>query len=149
MTKNNLVMANNKINLWVVVGVALVVAVIASIATASITGNVIKLNQDRFGKYQVYTKQEVDAKTLGSNCQSTHMMIYTKWHNVNVTINDLCDTNFPGSKCVTGFSILYGNSLGTSIFGLSDCKYTFNPSLFLSSNLTASSIGIQALCCSH
>jgi len=37
--------------LWTIVGVALVVAVIASVATASITGNVIKLNQDRYGKY--------------------------------------------------------------------------------------------------
>ena len=53
-------MKNNQI--WIIVGVSLVVAIVASIATASITGNVIKLNQDRRGNYEVYTKAEVDAK---------------------------------------------------------------------------------------
>ena len=48
--------------LWTIVGVALVVAVVASIATASITGNVIKLNQDRYGKYKVYTTAETYSK---------------------------------------------------------------------------------------
>jgi|SRR3989344_1884237 len=52
----------NKSQIWTIVGISLVVAVIASIATASITGNVIKINQDRYGKYQVYTISEIDTK---------------------------------------------------------------------------------------
>src|SRR3989338_7112976 len=48
--------------LWTIVGVALVVAVVASIATASITGNVIKQNNYVYGKYQLYTTAEIDAK---------------------------------------------------------------------------------------
>lgn len=51
-----------KRELWVVIGIALVVAIIASITTASITGNVIRLNQDTYGQYQVYTKAEIDSK---------------------------------------------------------------------------------------
>jgi hypothetical protein len=46
--------------LWTIVGVALVVAVVASIATASITGNVINVAKGKAGK--VYTTAEVDAK---------------------------------------------------------------------------------------
>lgn len=57
-------MKNNQIAMIVVI--SLVVAVIASIATASITSNVIKVNQNRHGNYKVYTtsetynKEEVD-----------------------------------------------------------------------------------------
>jgi len=61
MAKNNLEVTN-KTNLWVVVGVALVIALVVSLITAGITGNVIKQNNNVFGKYQIYTKQEVDAK---------------------------------------------------------------------------------------
>jgi hypothetical protein len=55
--------------IWTIVGISLVVAVIASVATASITGNVIKLNQDRFGKFDVYTKAEVDAAYADTNAR--------------------------------------------------------------------------------
>ncbi|MEM4719353.1 MAG: hypothetical protein QXG18_00605 [Candidatus Pacearchaeota archaeon] len=48
-----------KAQIWSVVGVALVVAVLASVVTATITGNAIRLNQDKYGRYQVYTKDEV------------------------------------------------------------------------------------------
>ncbi len=60
--------------IWTIVGISLVVAIIASVATASITGNVIKLNQDRWGSYDVYTKVEVDTalKTLSSSIRSTY-----------------------------------------------------------------------------
>ena len=53
MAKNNLLM---------VIGVALVVAVIASVATVAITGNYIKVNQNKFGNYKVYTVDEIDTK---------------------------------------------------------------------------------------
>lgn len=48
--------------IWTIVGVLLAAAVVVSIVTASITGNVIRLNQDKYGRYQVYTKGEIDAK---------------------------------------------------------------------------------------
>ncbi|MEM4719608.1 MAG: hypothetical protein QXG18_01965 [Candidatus Pacearchaeota archaeon] len=48
-----------KAQIWSVVGVALVVAVLASVVTATITGNAIRLNQDKYGRYQVYTTDEV------------------------------------------------------------------------------------------
>ncbi|MEM3113253.1 MAG: hypothetical protein QXI33_02405 [Candidatus Pacearchaeota archaeon] len=51
-----------KSQIWTIVGVSLVVAIITSVATASITGNVIRLNQDRFGKYNVYTTAETYSK---------------------------------------------------------------------------------------
>lgn len=47
--------------IWTVIGVALVVAVIASVATVSITGNVIKVKQTYTGT-EVYTKTEIDTK---------------------------------------------------------------------------------------
>ena len=40
--------------------VSLLVAVIVSVATATITGNVIKLNNNPIGTYKVYTKSEID-----------------------------------------------------------------------------------------
>jgi len=46
--------------IWTIVIVSLVVAVIVSIATVSITGNVIKQNNQLWGKYEVYTKPEID-----------------------------------------------------------------------------------------
>lgn len=46
--------------LWTIIGVALVVAIVASIATVSITGNIIRQNNNPSGAYQVYTKVEID-----------------------------------------------------------------------------------------
>lgn len=50
-----------------IVGVVIVVAVIASLVTVNLTGNTIKQMNNPFGKYQIYTKQEVDAKFLELN----------------------------------------------------------------------------------
>ena len=61
--------------IWTIVIVSLVVAVIVSLVTVSITGNVIKQNNRLWGKYEVYTKQEVDAMTkcykFDFNCDSS------------------------------------------------------------------------------
>jgi len=55
-----------------IVVIALVVAVIASVISASITGNSIKLNEAKGGKYQVYTIAEVDSKlnTVAKNFEN-------------------------------------------------------------------------------
>ncbi|MEK6873781.1 MAG: hypothetical protein AABW91_02970 [Nanoarchaeota archaeon] len=44
----------------ILIVVVIVIALVVSLVTVNLTGNVIKLNQDRFGKYNVYTKEEVD-----------------------------------------------------------------------------------------
>ncbi len=56
-------MKNNNINWGLLIGVFIVVAVVASIISAGITGNVIKVKQDKFGKYQVYTVRETYNKS--------------------------------------------------------------------------------------
>ncbi len=60
----------------ILIAVVLVVAVAASLITANITGNTIRLNQDRFGKYQVYTKAEVDNLILGSSSNISKTISY-------------------------------------------------------------------------
>lgn len=59
--KGGVKMKEKKINLWIIAGVALVVAVLSSIITASITGNVIKVEKGKLGT-DIYTKLEVDEK---------------------------------------------------------------------------------------
>lgn len=61
-------MKNNNANqLWTFVGVAVVVAVIASIITVSVTGNLIRVSPVAKDIEQVYTKAEIDAKLKGSS----------------------------------------------------------------------------------
>ena len=62
-------MANNNFNFLTVVVVSLVVAVIASLITASITGNVIKVQEKRKGT-EVYTKEEIDKLLANINAVS-------------------------------------------------------------------------------
>jgi hypothetical protein len=54
------IMKNNNVNWMFLIAVALVVAVVASVISAGITGNVIKVKQDKGGKFDVYTKAEID-----------------------------------------------------------------------------------------
>ncbi|MEK6893162.1 MAG: hypothetical protein AABX07_03070 [Nanoarchaeota archaeon] len=61
--------------IWVLVLGALAIALVTSIISANITGNVIKLKADKFGKYQVYTKQEVDS--FNKEIDNTITRIYT------------------------------------------------------------------------
>ena len=70
-----------KNNALLIVGVAIVVAIIASVITANVTGNVINLNADKFGKYPVYTKQEVDAKLTAMDIK------FSDSNNVAIAIN--------------------------------------------------------------
>src|SRR3989344_93335 len=47
---------------WVIVIVAvIVVAVVSSLVTVSMTGNVININRDRWGKYKVYTVDDFNS----------------------------------------------------------------------------------------
>lgn len=59
--KGGVKMKEKKINFWIIVGIALVAAVLSSVITASITGNVIKIEKQKLGT-DIYTKLEVDEK---------------------------------------------------------------------------------------
>ncbi|MBS3099894.1 hypothetical protein J4463_01630 [Candidatus Pacearchaeota archaeon] len=53
---------------WVgVIAVVLIVAVVASLVTTSITGDVIRVNKDINGTYRVYTQLEMDQKLTSLN----------------------------------------------------------------------------------
>ena len=54
-------------NLWVVVGVALVVSVIASFLTVQMTGNTVNVQTKNNSTATLYTKAEVDAMMLKVN----------------------------------------------------------------------------------
>jgi hypothetical protein len=50
---------------------SLIVAILASVVTLSLTGNIIKINQDARGKYRVYNVSESD--NLLKSCQIIHI----------------------------------------------------------------------------
>jgi|SRR3989344_1270540 len=60
-------MKENKTNWWVIISVAIVVAVVSSLITVSVTGNIIKQNTNPYGMYQLYTKPEIDSKLNSIN----------------------------------------------------------------------------------
>ncbi len=111
--------------IWTIVGVSLIVAIIASVATASITGNaIIKQNNYIYGKYQIYTKEDVYTKkevdSLISNLNSqlrygegsiTYDMLVRlnkctvvkdKQESGVISCNDVCKKALPGTICVLG-----------------------------------------------
>jgi len=66
-------MKNNNVNWMFLIAVALVVAVVASVISAGITGNVIKVKQDKGGKFNVYTKVEIDSLLKNIKTESIEM----------------------------------------------------------------------------
>ena len=46
----------------ILIGVVIVIALVVSLVTVNLTGNVIKQNNNLYGRYKVYTTGEVDAK---------------------------------------------------------------------------------------
>jgi len=69
MVKNNINANGNKNNIWLVVGVALVVGLVASLITAGITGNALSVRgaYNSWNVQQVYNTTEVDAKFATNN----------------------------------------------------------------------------------
>jgi hypothetical protein len=61
--------------IWVLVAGALLIAIVVSVISANITGNVIKVKTDNKGP-QVYTKAEVDAKVNALNNKVTGVATY-------------------------------------------------------------------------
>lgn len=114
----------NNAGLWtLIVAVALVAAIAGSLLTASITGNVIRLNQDMYGKYQVYTKAEVDAKLSNiATYKGVLDMLSNKCYKISprADLNNQCD-----QTCEAGFII--GKNLsakGIAIGSFSGIFYT-------------------------
>ncbi len=93
--------------IWVLVLGALAIALVTSVISANITGNVIKLNADKFGKYQVYTKAEVDAKLKDSATNQDVLDILNKCQfvrtgNSNSDGNTICKREANGKRCIFG-----------------------------------------------
>lgn len=96
--------------LWTFVGIAVVVAVIASILTVTVTGNVIKQNNNPLGKYKVYTVDDVDKKLnnvptyqgvleMLSKCEGSgqfHLSEGGNWQSING--KEACDSR----TCIIG-----------------------------------------------
>lgn len=55
----------NKKDWWIILAVVIVVAILTSLITLGVTGNVIRVNSVSAGAYQVYTKAEVDKLITG------------------------------------------------------------------------------------
>lgn len=149
--------------LWTIVGVALVVAVVASIVTASITGNVINVAKGRAGTVyttaETYSKAEVDTKiarlnnvsinwntilnNLNNKCYATSFtnMFGT---GLNQTCNQLCGNH--NEKCIGGSfeEMRFENGKRYTAYSgtLNSCDYQMYPSSF---NGTTS---YTCICCS-
>ncbi|MFA5020324.1 MAG: hypothetical protein WC533_04455 [Candidatus Pacearchaeota archaeon] len=76
-------MKDNK-QIWTIIGITVIVALVVSLGVAGITGNVIKVRQSLVGT-QVYTKAEVDSKT-SNLCK----FVWYKDFNKEVTVLDSC-----------------------------------------------------------
>jgi|SRR3989344_1885379 len=88
-------MKENKTNWWVIISVAIVVAVVSSLITISITGNIIKQNTNPYGMYQLYTKPEIDSKLNSINLSLK---------NLNNSLNNLTNIEI----CAKYFSVSEG-----------------------------------------
>ena len=85
----------DKKQMWIVVGIAVVVALAVSVVAAGITGGVIKVYDYNTRTYSdAYTKQEIDSKfsNVKGSCQYIHYKdkIYTGYDLSNITIMDAC-----------------------------------------------------------
>ena len=109
---------------WVIlIGVVILIALVVSLVTVNLTGNVIKLNQDRFGKYQVYTTAEVDnllVPLMDRQEVSAHLRAGVPTHIgdtslagqaiTQISCDQVCSKRYDAGKtCILGF-VEQGNS---------------------------------------
>lgn len=102
---------NDKTNWWMIIGITIIVAVMASLATVKLIGDVIRLNSNTFGRYEVYTKGEIDAKLIDTttNLKVLNMLSVCSVVNVGVpapigivqTGDYVC--SIFGKKCIHNF----------------------------------------------
>jgi hypothetical protein len=87
--------------IWVLVLGALVIAIVASVISASITGNIVKTNTLKVmpstsrNAIEIYSKAEIDAKI--NNILNCHI-VYPSLYGENGQKN--CEYDYPGSKCI-------------------------------------------------
>ncbi len=116
--------------IWVLVIGALAIALVTSVISANITGNVIKVKLDSSKKApQVYTTAEVDAKinNLFSDCFLINPSNSEKDGQFN------CADQRPGSKCLFSEVELFGYLINTSAsydFDYQDDSIIFGPKDF-------------------
>jgi uncharacterized membrane protein len=101
----------NFVRVAVIVGIVAVILIVAMFVSVSITGNVIKQNNNAFGRYNLYTKEEVDrlisSVSGGSNNVYEQMRnlvpVDGRKHVINGSIiascENTCKSEF-GTKCV-------------------------------------------------
>ena len=86
MVKNNINANGNKNNIWLVVGVALVVGLVASLITAGITANAVRVQTSiKYNAPQVYTKAEVDAKIKNLSNKATYSGVGEMFGDIKTT----------------------------------------------------------------
>ena len=113
-------MSNNKTNWWVIVAVVIVVAVLASLVTVNLTGNVIRLNQDKYGAYQAYTKAEVDSLLSSKTTNAGVLnMLEKKWSVWSVAVQN-------ATRQVTGDDICKERGAGTCILMVNYDRFSSN-----------------------
>ena len=117
--------------LWTVVAISLVVAVIASVATANLTGNVIRVRPDASSQFQVYQKLEIDQKLANMSTYMndlTQTLTFQQRQVVLDTINKGCEiysVAVPNStRQVTGDEICKERNVGTCIFTINYDRLT-------------------------
>jgi hypothetical protein len=83
-----------KRNDWLIVlVVVIVVAVLASLITSNLTGNTIRVSPSIYGKAEVYTKQEVDAKLVTVPTTQTILGVLNKCRYYSGTLGFNQDCN--------------------------------------------------------
>ncbi|MFA5020188.1 MAG: hypothetical protein WC533_03755 [Candidatus Pacearchaeota archaeon] len=107
-------MKDNK-QIWTIIGITVIVALVVSLGVAGITGNVIKVRQSLVGT-QVYTKAEVDSALSRLNSQLRYgtdgitydmlirldkcVVIKDEQANGVVSCDAICKNNGEGMICV-------------------------------------------------
>ena len=140
-----------------VISIVVIVAVVASLLTSNLTGNVITLNQDKWGKYKAYTTQETDtllSKKIGAinleSCTITHSGYIDPTSSIfkqgYTPCNEICASQTVNNKCSFGF--LEEASIGTSqsfVRSIGYCQTRFGGSM--ANNFADSNYIVKCVCC--
>ena len=146
---------NNNIKFWVIVIiVALVAGILGAVISNGITGNVIKQSNNPIGKYNIYTKAEVDnmmknslsvdnIATMFSNCRIISANSPIK---EGTTCSSLCRTDpygGPDSFCVHAHKTDVDKKLGREYTRTWECSAqgSYQP------QNTDSVVLLECMCC--
>ena len=122
----------NKINWWLIIAIVVVVAVVSSLITVNLTGNIIKVNNITTCTQTIYTKTEIDAMFTACGCK----------FNENTTVPPI-NTTIPVSNA-TGKLVITSKPSGASVLvnGVSKGATPLNLTLTVGNyNITLSKTG--------